>query len=50
MGLLNDLKIKCAKSRDKEYLLADGEGLYLPVRPSGKAWPSDIGTVLKRSS
>jgi hypothetical protein len=38
MGCLNDLKIKSAKPRDKEYLLADGEGLYLRVRPTGKAW------------
>ncbi|MCJ0766114.1 Arm DNA-binding domain-containing protein [Variovorax terrae] len=38
MGRLNDLKIKSAKPRDKEYLLADGEGLYLRVRPTGKAW------------
>lgn len=38
MGRLNDLKIKAAKPRDKEYLLSDGEGLYLRVRPTGKAW------------
>jgi hypothetical protein len=38
MGRLNDLKIKSAKPRDKEYLLADGESLYLRVRPTGKAW------------
>lgn len=38
MGRLNDLKIKSAKPRDKEYLLSDGEGLYLRVRPTGKAW------------
>lgn len=38
MGLLNDLKVKAAVPRDKEYLLSDGEGLYLRVRASGKAW------------
>lgn len=38
MGRLNDLKIKSAKPRDKEYLLSDGEGLYLRIRPTGKAW------------
>lgn len=38
MGQLNELQIKAATPRDKEYLLADGEGLYLRVRPTGKAW------------
>lgn len=32
MGQLNDLQIKAAQPLDKEYLLADGEGLYLRVR------------------
>lgn len=38
MGQLNELQIKAAPPRDKEYLLADGEGLYLRVRPTGKVW------------
>ncbi|MEO8186130.1 MAG: integrase arm-type DNA-binding domain-containing protein [Burkholderiaceae bacterium] len=38
MGQLNELQIKAAELRDKEYLLADGEGLYLRVRSTGKAW------------
>lgn len=38
MGQLNELQIKAAQPRDKEYLLADGEGLYLRVRPTGRAW------------
>ena len=38
MGQLNDLQIKAAEPRDKEYMLADGEGLYLRVRPNGKVW------------
>lgn len=38
MGQLNELQIKSAQPRDKEYLLSDGEGLYLRVRPAGKAW------------
>ncbi len=38
MGQLNELQIKAAQPRDKEYLLSDGEGLYLRVRPTGKAW------------
>ncbi len=38
MGQLNELVIKAARPRDKEYLLADGEGLYLRVRPTGKVW------------
>ncbi|MDM0122176.1 tyrosine-type recombinase/integrase [Variovorax arabinosiphilus] len=38
MGQLTELQIKAAAPRDKEYLLADGEGLYLRVRPTGKVW------------
>nr|WP_244164390.1 Arm DNA-binding domain-containing protein [Variovorax paradoxus] len=38
MGQLNELQIKAAEPRDKEYLLADGEGLYLRIRPAGKVW------------
>jgi len=38
MGQLNEFQIKAATPRDKEYLLADGEGLYLRVRPTGKVW------------
>ena len=38
MGLLNDLQVKAAEPREKEYLLSDGEGLYLRVRQAGKAW------------
>lgn len=29
MGQLNELQIKAAQPRDKEYMLSDGEGLYL---------------------
>lgn len=38
MSQLNDLAVKAAKPSEKEYLLADGEGLFLRIRPSGKAW------------
>lgn len=38
MGQLNELQIRAAQPRDKEYLLSDGEGLYRRVRPTGKAW------------
>ncbi|VTU38743.1 Prophage CP4-57 integrase [Variovorax sp. PBL-E5] len=38
MGVLNDLLVKAAEPRDSEYMLSDGEGLYLRVRTSGKAW------------
>lgn len=38
MGLLSDLQVKAAKPREKEYLLSDGEGLYLRVRATGKVW------------
>jgi len=34
MGLLTELQIKSARHRDKEYFLADGDGLYLRVRPT----------------
>jgi hypothetical protein len=37
MGQLNGLSIKAAQPRDKEYLLADGEGLY--------QYAVDVGTV-----
>lgn len=37
-GSINELQIKSAAPRDREYLLADGEGLYLRVRPTGKVW------------
>ncbi len=33
--LLNDLTIKSAKPRDKEYTLRDGNGLFLLVHPNG---------------
>ena len=35
---LNDSLIKATPQGDKEYILADGDGLYLRVRPTGKAW------------
>ncbi|WP_315136940.1 integrase arm-type DNA-binding domain-containing protein [Achromobacter marplatensis] len=34
-NVLSDRKVVTAKPRDKEYLLADGEGLNLRVRPDG---------------
>lgn len=37
MGQLNELQIKAAQPRDKEYMLSE-EGLYLRVRPNGKVW------------
>jgi len=38
MGQLNELQIKTAQPRNKEYMLSNGEGLYLRVRPNGKVW------------
>lgn len=38
MGQLNELQIRAAKPRNTEYLLADGDGLYLRVRPTAKVW------------
>ena len=36
---LTDLRIKAAKPKDKPYQLADGEGMYLEIMPSGsKIW------------
>lgn len=33
---LNDKEIKSAKAKDKEYTLADGNGLQLLIKPNGK--------------
>lgn len=38
MGILTALDVKSAKVETGEQMLADGDGLYLRVRPSGKAW------------
>jgi len=38
MGFLTDLKIRTASPSAKEYLLADGDGLYLRVRSTSKSW------------
>jgi len=36
---LSDTEIKQAKPKEKEYNLADGNGLYLRIKPSGtKIW------------
>lgn len=38
-NLLSDRKIQNATPRDREYLIADGDGLFLRVRPTGaKDW------------
>lgn len=38
MGLLSEAKIKAAAARDTEFLMNDGDGLALRVRPNGKTW------------
>ena len=38
MGQLTELQIKNAEHREKEYFLADGDGLYLRVRLTRKVW------------
>jgi len=39
MNGLSDTKIRNAKPADKEYIIADGQGLSIMVRPSGtKLW------------
>ena len=35
---LTNTEVKQAKPKKKIYSLSDGEGLYLRVRPTGKAW------------
>ena len=37
--LLNDVKVKNAKPKEKAYKLSDGEGMFLSIRPNGsKYW------------
>lgn len=38
MGLLSETQIRAAKPGPKEYLLNDGDNLYLRVRASDKTW------------
>ncbi|QBH19178.1 DUF4102 domain-containing protein [Alcaligenes faecalis] len=38
MGLLNETHIRAAKPGPKEYMLNDGDNLYLRVRDTGKVW------------
>ncbi|WP_226955397.1 Arm DNA-binding domain-containing protein, partial [Mesopusillimonas faecipullorum] len=38
VGLLSETQIKAAKPGPKEYMLNDGDNLYLRVRTTGKAW------------
>lgn len=38
MGLLTDRQILAAQHQPSEYFLADGDGLYLRVRPTRKVW------------
>lgn len=38
MGLLSETQIRAAKPGPKEYLLNDGDNLYLRVRATGRAW------------
>ena len=48
---LTDLAIKQARSRDKQYKLSDGGGLYLLVHPNGsKYWRLDYRFADKRKS
>ncbi|MBO5491589.1 MAG: DUF4102 domain-containing protein, partial [Desulfovibrio sp.] len=35
---LTDTAIRAAKPKEKRYKLADGEGLYIEVAPSGGKW------------
>ena len=38
MAQLNEFQIKAAQPRNTEYMLSDGEGLYLRIRPNGRVW------------
>lgn len=47
---LKDIDIKSAKSKDKDYKLCDGNGLYLLIRKSGsKVWQYHYQLNSKRS-
>lgn len=42
-NLLTDLKVRSAKSTDRDWKLSDGEGLFLLVKPTGgKLWRRPI--------
>ncbi|WP_048769052.1 tyrosine-type recombinase/integrase [Oligella urethralis] len=48
INLLTDRKVANAKSKEREYLLHDGNGLYLRVRPTGsKSWTVKVGNTKK---
>lgn len=47
---LKELEVRYATKRHKDYKLADGEGLYLLVRPNGsKLWRMNTGSTARRS-
>lgn len=47
-NLLTDRRVANAKPKEREYLLNDGEGLYLRVRPTGaKSWTVKVGNNKK---
>jgi integrase len=49
-NLLTARKVETAKPQEKEYLLADGEGLYLRIRPQGQKDWFFIYTLNKKRS
>jgi integrase len=48
---LTDIQIRAAKSKDKQYKLSDGDGMYLLVKPNGsKHWRMDYYLHDKRGT
>ncbi|MGL5798902.1 MAG: integrase arm-type DNA-binding domain-containing protein [Plesiomonas sp.] len=47
---LSDTQIKAAKPRDKEYVLCDGDGLRIRVKPNGsKPWLLNYTHPIKKT-
>jgi len=47
---LSDVKIKNSKAKDKPYKLADGEGLDILIKKTGKYWRYDYRYLTKRKT
>jgi hypothetical protein len=48
---LTDTEIKKAKSKEKDYKLSDGQGLYIVIKKNGsKMWRFDFSFEKKRKS
>jgi len=48
---LSDLQVRNAKTKEKDYKLSDGQGLYLLIKATGdKLWRLDYTFTRKRKS